>query len=128
MSDILLVEDSRVQAVAYKRLLEKAGYSVRHANSAEEAFQLCLQAIPDLVVLDQYLGDRSGLEVCRRLKGDIALQVIPILALTGSQKERDHLAALEAGADRFLSKESPDDELLAVVNGLLKSVVPVEST
>jgi CheY-like chemotaxis protein/HPt (histidine-containing phosphotransfer) domain-containing protein len=128
MSDILLVEDSRVQALAYRRLFEQAGYTLRHAGSAEEAFQLCLQAIPDLVVLDQYLGDRSGLEVCRRLKGDIVLQVIPILALTGSQKERDHLAALEAGADRFLSKESPDDELLAVVNGLLKSVIPVEST
>jgi CheY-like chemotaxis protein len=127
MSDVLLVEDSRVQALAYKRLLEQAGYSVRHAVSAEEAFQLCLQATPDLVVLDQYLGDRSGLEVCRRLKGDIALQVIPILVLTGSQKERDHIAALEAGADRFLSKEGANDELLAVVNGLLKSAIPVEA-
>jgi len=127
MPDILLIEDSRVQARTYKSLLEQAGYSVRHAVSADEAFQLCLQATPDLVVLDQYLGDRSGLEVCRRLKGDIALQVIPILVLTGSQKERDHIAALESGADRFLSKESPAGDLLAVINGLLKSAVPIEA-
>ena len=125
MSDILLIEDSRVQAVTYRRLLEEAGHSVRHAESPEQAFQLCLEATPDLLILDQYLGNKSGLEVCRRLKADIALQVIPILVLTGSQKERDHIAALDAGADRFLSKESPNDQLLAVINGLLKSMVPV---
>lgn len=127
MSDILLIEDSRVQAVTYRRLLEEAGHTVRHAATAEEAFQVCLDTTPDIVVLDQYLGDKSGLEVCRRLKGDITLQVIPILVLTGSQKERDHIAALDAGADRFLSKESTDEQLLAVVAGLLKTALPVES-
>lgn len=127
MSEILLIEDSRVQAATYKHLLQQAGHSVRHAASAEEAFQICLQATPDLVVLDQYLGDKSGLEVCRRLKGDITLQVIPILVLTGSQKERDHIAALDAGADQFLSKESTDEQLLAVIAGLLKTSMAVET-
>lgn len=126
MSDILLIEDSRVQAHTYICLLQKAGHTVRHAATAEEAFPLCLQATPDLVVLDQYLGEQSGLEVCRRLKGDLALQVVPILVLTGSHKERDHIAALDAGADRFLSKDAADEQLLAVVHGLLKSAVPVE--
>ena len=126
MSDILLIEDSRVQAVTYRRLLEQAGHHVRHVSTADEAFQHCLESTPDLVVLDQYLGDRSGLEVCHRLKGDMTLQVVPILVLTGSQKERDHIAALDSGADQFLSKDSPDEQLLAVVAGLLKSALPVE--
>ena len=127
MSGILLIEDSRTQAHTYRCLLEEAGYGVRHAASADEAFQLCLDATPDLVILDQYLGDKSGLEVCRRLKGDLALQVIPIVVLTASQKERDHIAALDAGADRFLSKDSPPEELLAVVTGLLKSAIPIKT-
>lgn len=127
MADILLVEDSRVQALTYRRLLEGAGYAVRHAASAEEAFRVCIESTPDLVLLDQYLGDKSGLEVCRRLKGDMTLQVIPILALTGSHKERDHLAALQAGADQFLSKESTDEQLLAVVAGLLKTAVAIDA-
>lgn len=127
MSGILLVEDSRTQAHTYRCLLEAAGYKVRHAATAEEAFQLCLETTPDLVLLDQYLGDKSGLEVCRRLKSDMALQVIPIVVLTASQKERDHIAALDSGADRFLSKESPPEELLAVVTGLLRSAIVVES-
>ncbi len=127
MNNILLVEDSRTQAHTYRRLLEGAGYVVRHAMTTDEAFDICLESTPDLVVLDQYLGEKSGLEVCRRLKEDVALQVIPILVLTASLKERDHIAALDSGADRFLSKDSPDEELLAVVNGLLKKSVPVDT-
>ena len=127
MSGILLVEDSRTQAHTYRRLLEDAGHSVRHAATADEAFQLCLETTPDLVLLDQYLGDKSGLEVCRRLKSDMTLQVIPIVVLTASQKEQDHIAALNSGADRFLSKDSPPEELLAVVTGLLKSAIAVKA-
>ena len=127
MSGILLVEDSRTQAHTYRRLLEDAGHSVRHAATADEAFQLCLETTPDLVLLDQYLGAKSGLEVCRRLKSDMTLQVIPIVVLTASQKEQDHIAALDSGADRFLSKDSPPEELLAVVTGLLKSAIAVKA-
>ncbi len=128
MSQILLVEDSRTQAATFKRMLEGAGHSVRHAATPEQAFELCLQHTPDLILLDQFLGDKSGLDVCKGIKGDINLQVIPILVLTASQKEKDHIAALDAGADQFLSKDSPREELLAVIQGLLKSAIPVTVT
>lgn len=126
-SRILLVEDSRTQAMTYRRLLEDAGYVVRHAMTIESAFEICLESTPDLVLLDQYLGEKSGLEVCRRLKEDVTLQVIPILVLTASQKEQDHIVALDSGADRFLSKDGPHEELLAVINGLLKTVVAFDA-
>ena len=126
MSEILLIEDSPIQAQFYRRLIEEAGHSVRHAATAEEAFQLCYETFPDLVVLDQYLGDKSGLEVCRRLKADPSLQAIPLVVLTDSHREEDHLAALEAGADQFLSKDNPHRDIVAVVESLLKSAVPVE--
>jgi CheY-like chemotaxis protein/HPt (histidine-containing phosphotransfer) domain-containing protein len=121
MSDLLLIEDSRVQALTYARFLQAAGYSVRHAENAEQAFLQCQQAMPDLIILDQYLGEKSGLDVCRRLKGDATLQVVPLIVLTGSQRERDHIAAMEAGADRFVSKENPPEQLLAIITGLLRT-------
>lgn len=127
MSDVLLIEDSRVQALTYAGLLETAGHRVRLAASPDDAFNQCMESTPDLMIVDQYLGERSGLEVCRRIKGDLTLQFIPIIVLTGSRRERDHIAALEAGADRFLSKEDPPEQLLAVVAGLLKSALPVET-
>jgi PAS domain S-box-containing protein len=130
MADILLIEDGKTQAIAYQHLLGEAGYAVRHAATAEEGFRLCAEATPDLVVLDQYLGEKSGLEICRRIKGDVSLQVIPILVLTASQKECDHVAALDAGADRFLSKQTGPEQLLAMIHALLAStarLAPLES-
>ncbi|SFJ33614.1 response regulator [Planctomicrobium piriforme] len=127
MSDILLIEDSRIQALTYRRLLEQAGYRVRHAETAERAFAECRTAFPDLILLDQHLADRSGLEICRHIKTDPALQLIPILVLTGSQREQDHIAALEAGADHFLSKEESHSSLLAVIDSLLKNALPVQA-
>ncbi|WP_437187585.1 response regulator [Planctomicrobium sp. SH668] len=128
MSEILLIEDSPIQALAYRRMLERAGHVVRHTMTAEGAYEECRKSYPDLVILDQYLGDKSGLDVCRRLKNDPALQVIPMLILTGSHREQDHVLALNAGADRFLSKEQPSDDLLATVESLLKSTVSLDRT
>ena len=91
------VRDDHERALRGRELLRRArdlqrvdgaGYVVRHAMTVDEAFDICLESTPDLVVLDQFLGDKSGLEVCRRLKTDVALQVIPILVLTASQKEQ----------------------------------------
>src|SRR5690606_7951169 len=65
--------------------------------------------------------NQSGLEVCRQIKSDASLQIVPMLVLTGSHREQDHIAALEAGADRFLSKDNPHENLLATVESLLKS-------
>jgi signal transduction histidine kinase len=127
MSRILLVEDSKVQAVVTQRLLERAGHNVQHVGSVEEAVKVCYESTPDLVVSDQELGEVSGLELCRRIKSDMALSVIPVLMLTGSQVRRQHVAALDAGADAFLSKDSSPEELLAVVSRLLENSVSVRA-
>ncbi len=115
MSRVLLVEDSKVQALVAKRVLEGAGYTVEHVTTAEEALRACYDTPPDIVLQDQHLAELSGLEVCRRIKSDFALASIPVLVLTAGNKERDHIAALDAGADAFLPKDSPSEELLAVI-------------
>ncbi len=127
MSHILVVDDSATQAAIYQRLLERAGHRFTYAATAAEAFEHCLETAPDLVILDQYLDEDTGLEICQRLKNDIALQLVPVLILTGSAKDRDHIEALEAGADAFLSKDSPNEELLAVIDRLLKTMLPVQA-
>lgn len=121
MGNILLIEDSPIQALTYRRLLEQEGHQVTHAETAEKAYLECRRSFPDLIILDQYLGNQSGLEVCRQIKSDASLQIVPMLVLTGSHREQDHIAALEAGADRFLSKDNPHENLLATVESLLKS-------
>ncbi len=126
MSRILFIEDSKVQAVVAKHLFQKAGYTVDHVPSVEAAVKACYEHPPDLVISDQVLGEGSGLEVCRRMKSDVQLSVIPVLILTGSRHRKHHVAALDAGADAFLSKDSSSEELLAVISHLLQNTVRVQ--
>ena len=126
MSLILLVEDSKVQAMVTQHRLEGVGYTVEHVRTVEEALKVCYDSTPDLVISDQELAEVSGLEVCRRIKSDVALSVIPVLMLTGSHAQKHHVAALDAGADAYLSKDSSSDELLAVISRLLESTVSVQ--
>jgi len=121
MSRILLVEDSRVQAIVAQRLLEGAGYTVEHVLSVDEALKVCYESTPDLVVSDHELGEGSGLEICRRMKSEAALSSIPVLMLCGSNLQKYRVAAMDAGADAFLTKDSSNDELLAVISRLLES-------
>lgn len=128
MSRILLVEDSRVQAMLAIRMLKKAGYEVEHASTGEQALKVCYDSPPDIVLQDQHLAEMSGLEVCRRIKNDIALSSIPVLALTAGNKEKDHLAALDAGADSFLPKDSPTSQLLAVIARLIAATAAIRDS
>lgn len=119
MPEALLVEDSPVQALLVKRALQAAGYTVEHATTAEQALKTCYNSPPDIVLQDQHLAEMSGLEVCRRIKNDIVLSNIPVLALTAGNREKEHIAALDAGADAFLPKDSPGEQLLAVMARLI---------
>ena len=121
MTQILLVEDSQVQAIVTQRVLANAGYAVDHVPSVEKAIDSCYQRMPQLIISDQILGEVSGLELCRRIKNDPSLSVIPVLILTGSQAQKNHVAALDAGADAFLTKDSTPEDLLAIIGSLLQS-------
>lgn len=121
MKSILLVEDSQTQATYYRNLLVEAGYSVRHVPDGQAALRACSEARPSLIVVDKHLGRLSGLEVCRRIKDDPTSRLIPVLILTSGEMKREELAALEAGADRFLMKDNPPETLLAVISHLLET-------
>lgn len=119
MKSILLVEDSQTQAVYYRNLFGEAGYSVQHVSDGQAALRACSEKRPNLIVVDKHLGRLSGLEVCRRIKDDPASRLIPVLILTSGDMKREEIAALEAGADRFLMKENSPETLLAVISHLL---------
>jgi signal transduction histidine kinase/HPt (histidine-containing phosphotransfer) domain-containing protein len=127
MARVLLVEDSKVQAHVAKIVLQGAGHTVEHVTTAEAALKACYEDPPAIVLQDQHLAEMSGLEVCRRIKSDIALAAIPVLVLTAGNRERDHIGALDSGADAFLPKDSPSNELLAVIARLVESAANLRS-
>src|SRR5664280_3618920 len=114
---ILAVDDEEQIRRALQSILGSRGYVLSLATTAEEALLKAIDEPPDLVVLDLMLPDRSGIEVCRELRTWMSA---PILILSVRSAEADKIAALDEGADDYLTKPFSAGELLARVRALLR--------
>jgi CheY-like chemotaxis protein len=116
---ILLVEDSRTQAIELTDVLEREGWQVLWASTVQSAQEdIAIQA-PDLIVLDYYLPGIRGDEFCRRIRMNFNTRSIPILMLTAEGGHDAEIHGLESGADDFVSKGVDADILLMRIRTLL---------
>jgi two-component system, OmpR family, KDP operon response regulator KdpE len=114
---ILVVDDEHSIRRAVGRALTARSYDVQLATDGEEALSMVAAFQPDLVVLDLNLPALDGLSVCRQLR---VWSSVPILVLSVREEEADKVAALDLGADDYLTKPFGIDELLARVRALLR--------
>lgn len=115
---ILLVVDDELQILRVMRAsLPSRGYEVRTAPGGEEALDEIQKQMPDLIVLDLTMPGMQGLEVCRRVR---EFSDVPIIVLSAKGEERDKVAALDAGADDYVTKPFGMEELLARVRAVLR--------
>jgi DNA-binding response OmpR family regulator len=118
MSEKILViddEDTTVQLIAL--LLERRGYEIVKAYSAEDGLRKAYRHQPDLVLLDVMMPDMDGWEVCRRLRD---MSDMPIIFLTAKDETADVVRGLELGADDYIAKPYDNDELVARVKAHLR--------
>ena len=116
---VLVVEDDEAIADVLRRSLRAEGHEVRSAGDGAEALTAAEQFSPDLVVLDLGLPRLDGMEVCRRIRGQVDTAYLPVVMVTASGEE-EKIKALEAGADDFLTKPINQSELLARVASLAR--------
>jgi two-component system KDP operon response regulator KdpE len=107
---VLLVEDDPSMSHLLRSVLLAEGYRVFAVTSAREAVRQASTRTPDLVVLDLGLPDADGLEVLRRVR---EWSRAPIVVVSARDGERDKVAALDAGADDYVTKPFAAEELLA---------------
>lgn len=122
----VLVVDDEVQIRRLLRLtLEDAGYLVREAETGEAGLGEAMRAAPDVIILDLGLPDRPGVEVLAQLR---CRSAVPVLILSVFGQEGSKIAALDAGADDYLTKPCGDGELLARLRALLRRIKPAVAT
>ena len=114
---ILIVDDEPSILATMAPLLRGRGYEVSTATTGHAALDAVDRQPPQLVILDLGLPDLDGIEVCRRMREGRA---IPILVLSARGAERDKVAALDAGADDYVTKPFSAEELLARVRAALR--------
>jgi adenylate cyclase len=117
---ILIVDDTPTNAKLLEDLLAFHGYEVEVASSGEEALEAIRQRMPGLVLLDVLMPGLSGYDVCRAIRADPALAMLPVVMVTALEAREELVKGLDAGADDFLSKPINPPELLARVRSLLR--------
>lgn len=123
--DILVVEDEEAILMVLQYNLEKAGFTVRIAETGVEALEQVETKIPDIMLLDWMLPELSGVEVCKRLRGAQETRNIPVIMVTARGEEADELQGLEAGADDYVVKPFSPAQLIARIKAVLRRTRPV---
>jgi len=123
MSRILVVDDEPQILRALATNLKARGYQVDLAPNGEAALALAARTHPDLVILDLGLPGIDGTDVIRGLRGWTS---VPIIVLSVREREGDKVAALDAGADDYVTKPFGMDELLARLRAALRRAIPGE--
>jgi two-component system, OmpR family, KDP operon response regulator KdpE len=114
----ILVVDDEAPIRRYLRVaLSAQGYEVFEAAQGQEALTAVLSHRPDLIILDLGLPDMDGVEVTRRLR---EWSKTPIIILSVREAEKDKIAALDAGADDYLTKPFGTGELMARMRATLR--------
>jgi len=123
MPEVLVVDDSKVMRdMVVACLRPYPGLSFTHASSGLEAIERLSLKPYDLIVLDMNMPDIGGIEVVEFVRGQDTLRHLPIVIVTTRGDEASRARALQAGADRFMTKPFTPDAILSEVKGLLERV------
>ena len=125
MTRILVVDDDPQILRALRINLRARKYDVDVAADGAGALRAAAAHPPDLIVLDLGLPDMDGAEVIRGLRG---WSTVPIIVLSGRAEGTDKVAALDAGADDYVTKPFGVDELVARIRAVPRRVQPQEAT
>ena len=119
---ILIVDDNPTNLKLASRVLEAEGYAITQATDAEQAQQLLLHTVPDLILMDMSLPVLDGWEATRQIKAAETTGRIPVIALTAHAMVGDREQALDAGCDDYDVKPVDIDRLCGKIDAQLARV------
>jgi len=123
-ASILVIEDEPAiqELVAYTCTAQ--GYTVRCADSARAGRDAIDRELPDMVLLDWMLPDKSGIELLRDLRGHERTRVMPVIMLTAKSNEADKVVGLDTGADDYVVKPFSPRELVSRIRAVFRRRAP----
>lgn len=118
---ILIVDDNPINLKLASDVLEAAGFEIVKAVDAEQAQRILSDLVPDLILMDIALPGMDGLTLSGKLKADLRLRAVPIVALTASAMKGDDRRAIDSGCDGYISKPINTREFPGQVRSYLQA-------
>ena len=119
--DVLVAEDSRMQAKLLLKRLTAAGHVARWAENGADALTMARERRPDIIISDIEMPVMTGYEFCKAVKTDPALRTVPFIMMSTLSDPIDIIRGLDAGADNYVTKPYEPDYLLGRMQSLLDS-------
>ena len=119
MTKILVVDDDIHATTLFKTLLTAKGYEAIIVNDSEAAVEVADSTNPDLIILDLMMPEPNGYQVCRMLRTDPKFSNTPIVIFTAMGDNESKEAALNAGANEFLTKPFRVEDLMHRIKELI---------
>lgn len=120
---ILVVDDEPSLVYLCTLILEDAGYAVRGANGGREALDLVDAEMPDFVLLDVMMPGVDGLDVCRYIRTISQDDERPyVMMYSADDRDTTRASSKEAGANSFITKDTPIHELAARINAIMTQI------
>ncbi|MFT7110083.1 MAG: twitching motility two-component system response regulator PilH [Psychrobacter glaciei] len=119
MATILIVDDSITMMEGHKRILEKQGHTVFHAENGEDGVTSALEILPDLILMDVVMPKMNGFQATRKITKDPRTQHIPVVIVTSKDQQTDIMWGKRQGASDYLIKPADEEHLKDTVEKLL---------
>ncbi|MEL7035876.1 MAG: response regulator [Cyanobacteria bacterium J06592_8] len=119
MANILVVEDSNIEATILTNCLQKSGFQVRSVTTAEAAKAMLTEQNFDAILMDVVLPGQSGFGLCRELKKQEKTADIPIIICSSKSEKFDKSWGLKQGAYAYLCKPIKEEEIIQTLKGLI---------
>lgn len=119
---VLFVDDSRTVRVKYRRLLTANGYQAKTACSVSEGLEKAIEAEYDIAIIDYFMPDGTGDQLCRRLRDNNATSNITTAIITATYHDSAIQQSLEAGAVECMFKNESDDLFLARIDAMSRHI------
>jgi twitching motility two-component system response regulator PilH len=118
INTILIVDDSKTEIMYLTELLQKAGYTVRSAENADDAFKRLAEQKPDLILMDVVMPGQNGFQLTRSINRTPEYADVPIIMCTSKSLETDRVWGMRQGAKDYITKPVDPAELLGKIKAL----------
>lgn len=116
MPTALIIDDEPEANKLLSMLVQLRGYRTRSAFTGEEGLVLARDDRPDVVFLDLMLPDRTGFDVCRKLRSDRSTSLVPVVVVTARLADRNRTESYQAGASDFVPKPYTPDQIFRALH------------
>ena len=118
---MVLIDDNPVIRRLYTRLFQKAGYNITTAENGLDGYQLIVRERPEAAVIDYFLPDINGLDICSKIKANKDLQQMKLILFTANDDLTTKKRALEMGVDSVVVKSPEAAEIVNTVKATLEN-------